>query len=296
MTLGWDTNISPITNDQLLDSVFGTGSNNFSGLSVGMTPEELNYQYYRNLILNSAYLFKSKGTRKSIEILLRLIGAPEALIEFNEYIYIADQKINIQEFNGQYAQLSGGTYIQQLPTLDTTDIFSIQGQQFTGFTTTSVVTDVNVFPEDYPIDDFGYPMMPAVSDSYFFQIGGGWFESTPQHRMPEQVDLTNSVFTGSNPNYQTTLLPFNYGEEYLQRYRTFPYMNLGYKLRRVVDNKKSWTDTENGLRENYDGNFNAYYPVSEDKLVINVKNVDIFMNPASLHKSIMSLLQQQFMT
>jgi hypothetical protein len=280
MTLGWDTNISPITNDQLLDSVFGTGSNNFSGLSVGMTPEELNYQYYRNLILNSAYLFKSKGTRKSIEILLRLIGAPEALIEFNEYIYIADQKINIQEFNGQYAQLSGGTYIQQLPTLDTTDIFSIQGQQFTGFTTISVVTDVNVFPEDYPIDDFGYPMMPAVSDSYFFQIGGGWFESTPQHRMPEQVDLTNSVFTGSNPNYQTTLLPFNYGEEYLQRYRTFPYMNLGYKLRRVVDNKKSWTDTENGLRENYDGNFNAYYPVSDDKLVINVKNVDIFMNPA----------------
>ena len=83
MTLGWDPNISPITNDQLLDSVFSAGSNNFSGLSVGMTPEELNYQYYRNLILNSAYLFKSKGTRKSIEILLRLIGAPEALIEFN---------------------------------------------------------------------------------------------------------------------------------------------------------------------------------------------------------------------
>jgi hypothetical protein len=74
MTLGWDPNISPITNDQLLDSVFNPGSNNFSGLSVGMTPEELNYQYYRNLILNSAYLFKSKGTRKSIEILLRLMN------------------------------------------------------------------------------------------------------------------------------------------------------------------------------------------------------------------------------
>ena len=280
MTLGWDPNISPITNDQLLDSVFSTGSNNFSGLSVGMTPEELNYQYYRNLILNSAYLFKSKGTRKSIEILLRLIGAPEALIEFNEYIYIADQKINIEEFNGQYAQLSGGTYTQQLPVLDTTDIYSIHGQQFTGFTTTSIISDVNVYPEDYPIDDFGYPMMPTTSDSYYFQIGGGWFESTPQHRMPEKVDTTNSVFTGANPNYQTTLLPFNYGEQYLERYRTFPYMNLGYKLRRIVDNKKSWTDTQTGLRTNFDGNFNAYYPVNSDKLVINVKNVDIFMNPA----------------
>ena len=57
-------------------------------------------------------------------------------------------------------------------------------------------------------------------------------------------------------------------------------MNLGYKLRRVVDNKKSWTDTQTGLRTNFDGNFNAYYPVNSDKLVINVKNVDIFMNPA----------------
>ena len=106
--------------------------------------------------------------------------------------------------------------------------------------------------------------MPTTSDSYYFQIGGGWFESTPQHRMPEQVDTTNSVFTGANPNYQTTLLPFNYGEEYLQRYRTFPYMNLGYKLRRIFDNKKSWTDTQTGLRTNFDGNFNAYYPVNSD--------------------------------
>ena len=82
-TLGWKTNISPITEEQLLDSVFNNGSNNFSGVGIGQTPEELNYQYYRNLILNSAYLFKSKGTRKSIEILLRLIGAPEMLVEFN---------------------------------------------------------------------------------------------------------------------------------------------------------------------------------------------------------------------
>jgi hypothetical protein len=65
------------------------------------TPDELNYQYYRNLILNTAYLFKSKGTRKSIETLMRLIGAPDALVEFNEYVYLADQKININKFNSQ---------------------------------------------------------------------------------------------------------------------------------------------------------------------------------------------------
>ncbi len=279
-TLGWKTNISPITETQLLDSVFSTGSNDFSGLSVGQTPEELNYQYYRNLILNAAYLFKSKGTRKSIEILLRLIGAPESLIEFNEYIYVADQKINLNQFETQYAQISGGTYVQELPVLDTTDIFSIMGNQYTGFTTTTISENANVVLEDYPIDEYGYPSMPQESESFYYQIGGGWFESTPQHRMPEKVDITNSVFTGSNPNFQTTLLPFNYGEQYLQRYRQFPYMTLGFKLRKVIDNKKSWTDEEPFLRQSFDGNFNAYYEVGEDNLTLNVKNVDIHMNPA----------------
>jgi hypothetical protein len=279
-TLGWKPNISPITNESLLDSVFKPGSNDFSGVGIGQTPEELNYQYYRNLILNSAYLFKSKGTRKSIEILLRLIGAPEALIDFNEYIYVADQKINLNDFDKQYTLISGGTYSQELPVLDTTEIFSIMGVQYTGFTTNTIVENANVIFEDYPIDENGYPSMPIESDSFYYQIGGGWFESTPQHRMPEKIDQTNSVFTGSNPNYQTVLQPFNYGEEYLDRYRNFPYMNLGFKLRRVIDNKKSWTDTQVPLRQNSTGNFNAYYEVGSENLTINVKNVDIHLNPA----------------
>jgi hypothetical protein len=176
-----------------------------------------------------------------------LVGAPEAITEFNEYVYVADQKINLSQFNTQYAQISGGTYVQELPTLDTTDIFSIMGTQYTGTTTTTTVQDVSVTLNYYPIDSFGYPSMPVENDSYFFQIGGGWFESTPQHRMPAQVDLTNSVFTGSNPNYQTTLLPFNYGDQYLQRYKQFPYMDLGFKLRKTTDNKKSWIDNESTL-------------------------------------------------
>lgn len=279
-TLGWNTNISPITEQNLLDSVFSNGSNGFSGVGIGQTPEELNYQYYRNLILNSAYLFKSKGTRKSIEILLRLIGAPEALVEFNEYIYVADQKINIDDFDKQYALISGGTYTQELPTLDTTDIFSIIGTTYTGFTTQSISSNVDSVIEDYPLDDDGYPSMPQATDSFYYQIGGGWFESTPQHRMPEKVDTTNSVFTGANQNFQTTLLPFNYGEQYLQRYRQFPYMDLGFRLRKVVDNKKSWTDEEPFLRQSFDGNFNSYYEVGDERLTLNVKNVDIHMNPA----------------
>jgi hypothetical protein len=280
LTLGWQTNMSPITEEDFLNSVFTTSVSTFSGVPIGPTPEELNYQYFRNLILNSAYLFKSKGTRRSIDVLMKLIGAPEFLLDFNEHIYLADQRINLSQFNTQYANISGGTYVQYTPVLDLTDVYSIMGVQYTGVTLSSTTIDITLTAVDYPIDSFGCPSMPVDGSNYYFQIGGGWFESTPQHRMPEQIDLTTSVFTGTNPNYQTNLLPFNYGEEYLQRFRKFPYMDLGFRLRKTIDNKKSWYDNESDLRTSFDGGFNSYYYAPDECLVINVKNVDIMLNPS----------------
>jgi hypothetical protein len=211
---------------------------------------------------------------------MRLIGAPEALVEFNEYVYLADQKINLSQFDTQFAQISGGTYVQQIPILEAGNIFSIFGQTYTGFTTTGDIQDVNITLDEYPMDEYGYPTTPINSESYFFQMGSGWFEQTPQHRAPENIDLTNSVFVGNNPNYQTVLLPYSYGQEYLNRYRKFPFMDLGYTLRETIDNNKSWVNNEIGIRTNLDGNFNARYYVSDERLVLNVKNVDLFLNPA----------------
>jgi hypothetical protein len=282
-TLGWNTNITPISDDNFLTSVFGETNNdtsNYSGIAIQPTPDELNYQYYRNIILNSAYLFKSKGTRKSIEGLLRLIGAPESLVEFNEYVYLADKKINLLEFDTYWASISGGTYIEETPTLEEGNIFSIQGIEYTGYTTTSSISGVNLNLEDYPIDSEGFPKTPDDTESYFFQIGGGWFEQTPQHRGPEVVNPTFSTFTGQSTVLQTSLLPPSYGQIYLNRFRRFPFMNLGFRLTSQIDNNKSWFDTETGLRSNLDGNLNARYFVDDERLVLNVKNVDIFMNPA----------------
>ena len=282
-TLGWSTNISPITNDDFLTSVFGVENveqSQFSGLNTEKTPDELNYEYYRNLILNSGYLFKSKGTRKSIEYLMKLIGAPEALIEFNEYVYLADQKINVNDFDSQYAEISGGTYVSNTPIIESGNTFTIMGVTYTGFTTSDTIEDSNVIIEEYPIDSDGYPQKPLIDGEYFFQKGAGWFESTPKHRSPEQVDITNSVFSGNNPDFQTTLQPFTYGQEYLDRYENFPYMDVKFTLRKVIDNNKTWSDTETGLRENLDGGMNAKYFTQDDKLVLNVKNVDLFLNPS----------------
>jgi hypothetical protein len=232
------------------------------------------------LILNSAYLFKSKGTRKSIETLMRLIGAPDALVEFNEYVYLADQRINMSDFDTQYANISGGTYSRRVPTLENGNTFQIQGVTYTGFTTTTSLQDVTLTSSDYPVDSNGFPSSPVNNESYYFQMGAGWFESTPKHRSPLQVDLTNSVFTGNNPNYQTKLAPFTYGQEYLNVYRKFPYTNLGFNLRATVDNNKSWVDTEIGNRSNLDGQYNSIYFTENESLVINVKNIDLFLNPS----------------
>jgi len=277
-TLGWTTNMSPITNSNFLDSIFNSSTESeFPGYSRTQTPDELNYQYFRNLILNSAYLFKSKGTRKSIESLLRLIGAPEALVEFNENIYLADQTINMQQFNDSIFRISGGTYVSETPSLDPSNLFRIQGREYTGFTTTSTLQDVNIDITQYPVDDYGFPRILDDTEDYFFQKGAGWFEQTPSHRGLEIFDNSRSVFTGQNPSYQTYLEPFTYGQKYLNRFRKFPYTSLGFTLYRTNDNNKSWTDNEIGLRRNSDGN-DAFYFTSSDKLVLNVKNVDLYMN------------------
>jgi hypothetical protein len=82
------------------------------------------------------------------------------------------------------------------------------------------------------------------------------------------------VFTGSNPNYQTKLAPFTYGQEYLNVYRKFPYIDLGFNIRQTVDNNKSWVDDEVGNRSNLDGQYNALYYTDSENLVINVFPLD----------------------
>jgi len=279
-TLGWSSNFSPITDEDFLSSVFGnTSTPTYPGYARALTPTELNYAFYRNLILNASYLFKSKGTRRSIEFLMRLIGAPESLIEFNEHIYVADQKINLDQFYTQWAQISGGTYVENTPVYVPGSTYKIKGQTFTAITTNTTYEDITVSLSEYPMDIQGYPKAPPDTESYFFQLGAGWYESTPQHRSPDMVQLTGQVYTGQNYDIQTQLMPFTYGQLYLDRFRKFPYMNEGFKLQKVIDNKKSWLEEDNRLRVSTDADYNAYYYVDNEKLVLNVKNIDLYLNP-----------------
>ena len=280
-TLGWTSNFSPITNDDFLASVFGnTSTPTYPGYARALTPTELNYSFYRNLILNAAYLFKSKGTRRSVEFMMRLIGAPESLIEFNEHIYLADQRINLDQFYVQWASISGGTYVQSSPSYLPGSTYKIKGVTYTGYTSTNTYEDVSIRLEQYPIDKEGFPKAPVNTEDYFFQLGSGWYETTPQHRSPDQVVITGDVYTGQNYDIQTQLQPFTYGQPYLNRFRDFPYMTEGFKLQKIVDNNKSWLEEDNKIRVSINADYNAYYYVDNEKLVLNVKNVDLFLNPS----------------
>lgn len=277
-TLGFDTNMSPITEEDFLTAVFGTkNSSIYPGQTRDKTPQELDYEYYRKLIINSGYLYKSKGTRAGIEYIMRMIGAPKALVEFNETIYMADGPIDLAEFDKQLAELSGGTKLDILPVLNQNSTYKIKGETYTAFTPQSITTFTEEVRGDYPMDDEGYPSVVSPTDSYYFEMGSGWFEQTPQHRANETIDVVNSNFTGSNPNIQTSLEPYTYGEKYFEKFRDFPNMSLGYDLVSVKDNKKSWTDESLGVRRGT-GEFTSNYNVIDERLVLNRKNIELFMN------------------
>jgi len=278
-TLGISTNISPITNENFLTSVFNpNATQTYPGQSKPDTPTELNYQYYRNLILNASYMFKSKGTRKSIEYILRFIGAPDALIELNEIVYLADSKININRFYELYDNVSGGTYLNVSPTLDPTNTFSVLGTTYTGYTTSASIELTTSTLADYPVDPYGYPKPPTNNDSYYYQLGSGWFEQTPEHRSDEVADLANSSFDPTNPYLISSLKPFTYGQEYLDKYRNFPSMGtFGFEITKTIDNQKSWEINTETRKNNSDFN-GVDYTTESDDLVLNTKMVEVYLN------------------
>ena len=306
-TLGWSTP-STLNKTGFLDSVLGVTTPQYSGSSIGMTPAELDVELYRRILMNTGYLFKSKGTRKSIEFLLTLLGAPEALIEFNEYVVVADKKIDLKPHNmvewvtgttiseltastttynnflNRWSTISGGTY----------GISAIRYNVAVGeFYTKTGTTSHNFKLQDYPIDPLGYPTKPRTNNTFFFQRGAGWFERNEEHKSNKILDIDNCVTTGCNKSFKYKFSDFTWGgfwtmgeqsnepgAPYLDRFRRFPHMSFGYGLTREIDDKKSWVRLGHGTQTRdwgYDTRA-SYYQTQDERLVLNVKNVDLSLN------------------
>ena len=132
-TLGWDV-FNIINQDDLFNSVFSIGTTSLS--PVQSTPSELETEVWRRIILNTAYLFKSKGTRKAVQALFALIGVPDCLVNIEEYVYLASGPINPN-------------------TVDLQSIFPLN-EQLTRL----------------PFDGNGFPVAASPIDSYYFQTSG----------------------------------------------------------------------------------------------------------------------------
>lgn len=140
--LGWDL-VNIINGNNLLNDYVDFADSSFSGLSVGFTPVQTDVELWRRIILNTPWIWKSKGARKSIEFLLHFMGIPKGLFTFNEYIYKAKAPINMEIFRS----------ILENNNID--DDLSI-----------------------YPVDEDGYPKPLSDSENMYFQGNGLWFRET----------------------------------------------------------------------------------------------------------------------
>jgi hypothetical protein len=88
-TLGWEV-INFTTENELFDSIFSTKA---TYQNKDYTPAEVDIELWRRILMNTNYFFKTKGTRQAIEAVFAMIGAPESMIEFNEHVYVAEDKV-----------------------------------------------------------------------------------------------------------------------------------------------------------------------------------------------------------
>jgi hypothetical protein len=57
-------------------------------------------------------------------------------------------------------------------------------------------------------------------------------------------------------------------------------MDDGFGLTKTIDNKKSWNVLDVLTRKSLDGDYNAYYFLNTERLLLNVKNIDLYINPS----------------
>jgi hypothetical protein len=238
------------------DSVYG-------GQSIGKNLIESEHEFYRRLLVNLSHIYKSKGTRNSIEFFLRFLGAPEPMIKINEYVYNVKSKLNDTVQTDLY-NLIQGTKTEYV-------ITGYTGSVFTGGTITGTT---NLTRDEYPIDGNGLPRkITNLKDDIFFQKGSGWYDLTLSHRSSNVIDESvssgttiNGVFqlTGRTKTIKTKPKDYTYGEDYFNYFRTLPGLEYGFELEPKIDNLKISV-----TNDDYDS-----------KLILNRKNIGVYLSSA----------------
>ena len=251
--LGLST-LSLFDEKKLDDILYSRIQSNYDGVSTGTNLIEAEYEFYRRLLINLAHIYKSKGTRASIDFFLKFLGAPEPLIRIDEYIYKVTSipaSFNLQQ--DIYDAIQGNkTYSYA--------VFDSSGFTYTNITYTASTTFNR---EGYPVDEItGLPRRAYnENEGIFFEKGSGWYDITLSHRSPLVLDSDNSVLTGTTKTIKTKNKGYTYGEDYFDLYRTLPGLDTGYELVSDVDNKGQMVE-------------------DDYLLILNRKNIGIYISSA----------------
>ena len=183
--LGFDVLLTWTTdNFNLLQQTQPATYTHFSGYSRSLSAKELDVELWRRLVINAWWLFRSKGTRKVIEFFFNLFNIPQCMITLDEYVYLAENRLDVIETYNQLYQayeLNGG-----------------------GISLTDLMND-SFDQSPFPMDDYGFPrVLPQTLDNYF-QKGGFWYNGG--------TDIT----TGNNPH----IGPYDYGKNYFDQFECF---------------------------------------------------------------------------
>ena len=256
-TLGLDT-INLVNEKSLNDLLYSKTTAQYAGVSGEMTPIEAEYEFYRRLLVNLSYIYKSKGTRKSLEFFLMFLGAPEPLIKINQYVYEIKSFPNSPTLESDINDVIAG--------LDYKNVITGYTFNSTGYTYLTGQTNSSI---NY--DRYGYPVkqnsifpqeLSGTTGEIFFQKGSGWYETTLDHRSPLVVDFDKSVLTGKTKLTYTKNAQYTYGEDYFNVYRNLPGLNTGYEIESTIDNVK--TELLN----------------TNNSLIFNRKNISVYLSSA----------------
>ena len=258
-TLGLES-VNLFDETTLEEQIYNSQRQVYEGVSTGKNLVEAELEFYRRLLVNLSFIYKSKGTRSSIEFFLRFIGAPEPLIKIDEFVYKVESALPRDIVDDDIFDVINGIKTTTVLAFNTGTTYTYTGTTLTGATTVSQITD-------YPIQTGStyLPAAPTTNPNVFFQLGAGWNDITLQHRSSDTMDTELSVLSGRTKTLKTKSKPYTYGEDYFDIFRKLPGLDYGFNLTSEIDNVKGNIIDDLGL----------------ESLTLNRKNINIFISPAN---------------
>ena len=276
---GWET--LNLTN--VFTKTGETKTNIYPAISGTYKIVDSDFEVDRRLILNSPYIWRSKGTKKSIRKVMGLFGIDSDTYEIREYTqkldkFLTGQTINnIIYLNGQLRPNEiENNYIEPKNPYQNIRLTGINVNTFVkcplcgseNYRTTGTTEDEGICVENNHIfsitgNTFGYPYTRGNSNNFYFQQKGNWYRETGGYH----VDLTgttyvNEISTGNNPHagYGSYDGGFDYIDQYNNLFKTdireqdnTPLFDItGYTVGFGLTNKK----TIDNLKINYNKRIN----------------------------------------